>query len=85
MTTEVERNEYTPQKLDSGISNGLFYGPKVARFIERIRFDDTISYPEWFYPVCYKHEGEPQAQTDVYKDKPNEAHPGSYDGLHCMH
>ena len=81
MTTEVERNEYTPLKLDSGILNGLFYVPKVARFIERFRFDDQISYPEWFYPVCYDHGGEPQAQTDLYKDKPNEPHPGSYDGL----
>ena len=24
---------------------------------------------------------EPQAQTDLYKDKPNEPRPGSYDGL----
>ena len=34
MTTKAERNEYTPLKLDSGILNGLFYVPKVARFIE---------------------------------------------------
>ena len=81
MTTEVERNEYTPLKLDSGILNGLFYVPKVARFIERFRFDDQISYPEWFYPVHYDYGGEPQAQTDLYKDKPNEPCPGSYDGL----
>ena len=81
MTTKAERNEYTPLKLDSGILNGLFYVPKVARFIEQFRFDDQISYLEWFYPVGYNHEGEPQAQMDLYKDKANEAHPGSYDGL----
>ena len=34
MTTEVERNEYTPLKLDSGILNGLFYVPKAATHIE---------------------------------------------------